>query len=303
MQRKAVEALKGISFSIHGGEICCLLGLNGAGKTSLVKILATLVTPDSGKVEICGIDLKEHPEKIRPLIGHVNTNERSFYWRLSVEENLNFFASLYGLTSRLRKKRVFEILELTEMQDKRLDRYDTCSAGQKQRLAIGRAMLIEPSVLLLDEPTSSLDVVTAQKLREFIKTSLIKNSDRAVLWCTHNLQEAELVSNRIVVLRKGQLIAEYSKSQIQDIARNQGIVKLIIKHFQGDFEDVLQPYASKIINKNVQADRCCLDIQLAEEEVPLLLNRIIAKGVTVYSCSFEYPNLEDLFTKLTREAE
>ncbi len=301
-KRPVVEALTDISFSIQGGEICSLLGLNGAGKTTLVKILATLALPDRGWIEVCGFDLLANPEKVRPLIGHVNTNERSFYWRLSVEDNLEFFAALHGLNGRRRQRRIGEILELTGLEAKRSHRYDACSAGQKQRLAIGRAMLADPVVLLLDEPTSSLDVLAADRLRDFIKNNLVRDSERAVLWCTHNLQEAELVSNRVLVLHKGRLMAEYTSDQLQELIRSRGVVRFEVNGLNEGSGKVLGSFQERVLASVRKDGRRLLDMRLGEEEVPLLLEKLTQDGTKVYSCSVVQPDLEDLFTELVREA-
>jgi ABC-2 type transport system ATP-binding protein len=177
-----VEALKGITLSVAQGEVFGLLGPNGAGKTTLIKILATLVLPDSGTASVCGYDLSKAPHHIRRMIGLVNTAERSFYWRITGRENLTFFAALYNLPGFRKQERVGELIDLVglgEMADTMFMKY---SDGQKQRLAIARALLADPAVLLMDEPTKSLDPLASSELIHFAVRELVGEQGKR-LYC------------------------------------------------------------------------------------------------------------------------
>ena len=199
-----VHALRGVDLQVRRGEILGLLGPNGAGKTTLIKILSCLVLPDAGKALIGGIDTLDE-NRVKPQIGLVNSDERSFYWRLSGRENLRFFARLYDVPGRRVEARVAELLrrvDLSEAADRPFSGY---SSGMKQRMAIARALLHDPPILLMDEPTRSLDPASALALRTFIRDELQRRDGKTVLLATHNLREAEVLADHVVILVDGRV--------------------------------------------------------------------------------------------------
>jgi ABC-2 type transport system ATP-binding protein len=201
--KEPVEALRNVSFDVCGGEIFGLIGKNGAGKTTLTKIIATLVQPTSGNVSVKGFDSVKDEVKVRSLIGLATAEERSFYWRLSCEQNLLFFARLYGMNDGDARKRIsqlFEQLGLTELSKRK---FSDLSTGNKQRLAVARALLANPPCLLLDEPTRSLDPIAAASMRELIAS--LKNV--SILLTSHNLSEIEELCNRIAIISNGEIKA------------------------------------------------------------------------------------------------
>lgn len=198
-----VEALKSISFEIKSGEIFGLIGRNGAGKTTLTKIIATLVQPTGGRVAVGGYDSVKDEVKVRSLIGLATAEERSFYWRLTTEQNLLFFARLYGLKDAAARKRLAEIFEQLDLNDLIKRRFSELSTGNKQRLAIARAILPQPPILLLDEPTRSLDPLAAQTMRDLISSL----EGVSILLTSHNLSEVEELCRRVAVISKGEIRA------------------------------------------------------------------------------------------------
>ena len=198
-----VEALKNVSFEIGDGEIFGLIGRNGAGKTTLTKIIATLVQPTSGKVSVKNCDSVKDEVKVRSLVGLATAEERSFYWRLTTEQNLLFFARLYGLKDAEAKSRIAELFEQLDLKDLAKRRFSELSTGNKQRLAIARAILPKPPVLLLDEPTRSLDPLAAQAMRDLI----LSFKGVSILLTSHNLAEVEELCGRVAVISKGEIRA------------------------------------------------------------------------------------------------
>ncbi|MFS8085940.1 MAG: ABC transporter ATP-binding protein, partial [Acidobacteriota bacterium] len=214
--KQPVEALREVSFNIREGEIFGLIGPNGAGKTTLTKIIATLIQPTSGLVAVNGHDSVRDDESVRRNVGLAGAEERSFYWRLTAEQNLLFFARLYGLSGTDARKRIKDLFQLFEFDELGRRRFAELSTGNKQRLSVARAMLANPPVLLLDEPTRSLDPIAAARMRETIH-SLAQNSDRRVtiFLTSHNLAEVEELCDRVAIIGKGEIRAIDSPANLR----------------------------------------------------------------------------------------
>lgn len=218
MRRELVSALSDVSLSIDRGEFFGILGQNGAGKTTLFKTLATLVLPDTGSATVDGSDVVSDARRVREILTPVIAEERSLFWRLSAFENLRLFASLYGMKGAAAVERAGEVLEtvgLTETGEKLVGAF---SSGMKQRLLIGRALLARSEVLLLDEPTRSLDPLAARDFRHFLRTQLVDRHGYTVLLATHNAEEALGLCDRVSVLHRGRLLAVGTVDELIDRA-------------------------------------------------------------------------------------
>src|SRR2546425_10658823 len=202
-----VEALRDVSFQIREGEIFGLIGPNGAGKTTLTKIIATLIQPTSGEVAVRGNDTVRDDAQVRHDIGLASAEERSFYWRLTAEQNLLFFARLYGMSKRAAKRRIADLFAQLELGDAARKRFGEISTGNKQRLAVARALLASPPVLLLDEPTRSLDPLAASRMREMIKSLAQQDPPVTILFTSHNLAEVETLCDRVTIISRGRVRA------------------------------------------------------------------------------------------------
>lgn len=201
-----VKALKNVNLKIKQGEIIALLGPNGAGKTTLLKILSTLVLPTSGTAYVKGYEITQCEDDVKKSIGLVTGEERSFYWRLTGRQNLEFFATLCNLKKNRINERLDYLFDLFEIEnpDKR---FYTYSAGIKQRFGLIRCLLHEPDVLLMDEPTKSLDPFSSKNLREFIREILVKKTGKTVLFTTHRLEEIKDFCDSVALMSKGEIIA------------------------------------------------------------------------------------------------
>jgi ABC-2 type transport system ATP-binding protein len=217
-----VVALKDVTLDVRAGEIFGLIGRNGAGKTTLMKIIATLIMPTSGTVRVVGYDAQRESEQARAMIGLVTAEERSFYWRLTGWQNLIFFARLHGMRDGEARRRIEFLLELFDIKDLAKRRFHEYSTGNRQRLAVVRAMLTDPPVLLLDEPTRSLDPIVARELRALIRERVSREAGKTVLLTTHNLAEIEELSDRVAIIKQGviqacgtaeEMIAAYGSRQ------------------------------------------------------------------------------------------
>lgn len=223
-----VKALRDVSFEVYRGEIFGLIGRNGAGKTTLTKIVATLVQPTLGKVTVNGFDSVHDDERVRMQVGLSGAEERSFYWRLTSEQNLLFFARLYGLGDRVAKQRITELFAQLELEDVRRKRFGELSTGNKQRLAVARALLPDPPVLLLDEPTRSLDPLAASRMRELIKTLARQAPPVTILFTSHNLAEVETLCSRVAILSGGEIRAVDSPTNLRSINSNAEVIRLTV---------------------------------------------------------------------------
>jgi ABC-2 type transport system ATP-binding protein len=217
------NALRGITFDVSYGEVVGLLGPNGAGKTSCVRILSTLLLPTSGRAFIDSIDVVRHPKRVQRLCGISFGGDTGLYGRLSARDNLRFFGTMYGMHGRLLSERAAQVLATVGLHDRAKDRVETFSRGMRQRLHLARSLLHDPPVLLLDEPSSGLDLESARALRHVVKT--LREQGRAILLTTHNLSEAERICDRILVLVNGSIIRSATPQEMREqAARSQGII-------------------------------------------------------------------------------
>ena len=206
------KVLRGISFRAQPGEIFGLLGPNGAGKTTTLRLISTLLSPDSGTVEVLGFDTRKAPEEVRRRIGVV-TADIGVYPRLSARENITYFAQLSEVRDSELKRRVDAVIERLDIHSFANQRAESLSSGQKQKLAIARAIVHDPSVLMFDEPTSNLDVLASREVREFMVES--KDRGKCVIFSTHVLHDAERLCDRITILHEGQVVASGPTAEVR----------------------------------------------------------------------------------------
>ena len=201
-----VPALVDVSLEAGAGEVLGLLGPNGAGKTTLIEILATLLLPDTGSASVCGYDVVREPRQVRSSIGYAPSDTGTLYPRLTGAGNLRFFAVLREVESGRIGPRVAELFELVGLTRARDDRFERYSDGMKARLSLARALLADPPVLLLDEPTKSLDPLLQIEIREFMRDTLARALGKTVLLITHSLEEAAAVCDRVAILHEGRVV-------------------------------------------------------------------------------------------------
>ena len=201
-----VPALRGVSFHVERGEVFALVGANGAGKSTLLRVLTTLLLPTHGRAEVCGLDVARDPAKVRRQLGYHTGADACLYARLSGRENLQLFAQLNNLSRADTSRRIAELTDLLGL-DALLDRQvRTLSTGNVHRLGLARAMLHQPSVLLLDEPTRSLDPIAAAEFRRFLLQRIVGEQGATVLFASHTLAEVEQLAARIAVLDRGRML-------------------------------------------------------------------------------------------------
>lgn len=225
-KKKSVLAVEDISFSISRGELFGLLGPNGAGKTTTVKMLTTILLPTAGTASILGFDLRKDTQEIRKRIGFTFGGARGLYGRLTARDNLLYFAELYALEPGLSKKRIAEMLALVGLSERADDRVETFSTGMQQRLHMARALLHDPELIFLDEPTVGIDPVGARELRQTVKN--LRQAGKTIMLTTHYMAEAEELCDRIAIVNKGKIVAMDTPSNLRRGISPESIIEITV---------------------------------------------------------------------------
>ena len=283
------EVLKNVSIDIEEGEIFGILGPNGAGKTTLISILSTLSIPDAGKVEIFGIDALKDPNSVKCIV-NISSGNPNFPWSLTVYENLKYFALLYGLENRERS--INNAIGMLELEKFRNTRFDSLSTGTKQRLSLAKALLNEPRLLFLDEPTVGLDPDMAIKIRKLIK-KIHDEKGITIVLTTHYMREAEQLCERIAFIKNGEVIANAAPGELK---RQMKLGETITIEYKGKFDDSRLkdiPGVLDILYENGK-------IKIVAENVEFIIDNVMKKFCDVHIKNIEIaqPNLEDVFLKL-----
>ena len=211
------RVLRGISFDALSGEIFGLLGPNGAGKTTTLRIICTLLAPDAGSVAVLGFDTRTAPEEVRRRVGVV-TAEIGVYARLSARENIVYFAELSGVLDGELNQRVDAVIDRLDMGSFAKQRAESLSSGQKQKVAIARAIVHDPDILMFDEPTSNLDVLASREIRDFMVES--RGRGKCVIFSTHVLHDAERLCDRVTILHQGNVVASGTTAEVRGSHRD-----------------------------------------------------------------------------------
>jgi len=216
--KKTIYALKNVSFQVYKSEIFGIVGPNGSGKSTLVRVITNLLLPDSGYVKVKGMDVQKNEMKVRRLIGRVSV-EASFFKRLSVIENLLFSARLYNIKSRVAKERVKRIMErLLFPADYLYEPVEDLSRGMQQKVAVARAFMTEPEILLLDEPTTGLDPLSKKEVQEFI-ISVRNELGTTILLCSHDMAEVEKICDRVAIIIDGEFVRINTPDGLKSLIR------------------------------------------------------------------------------------
>lgn len=300
-RRQSISALKGISFEVKKEELFGILGPNGAGKTSLIKILCTLILPDSGTALINGYDIYHHEKKIKKYIGYITSDARSFFWRLTGNQNLHFFGTLYNLSSEETKKRINYLVDLLDLK-KEIDMpFMGYSSGIKQRLSIARGLLRNPEILLMDEPTRSLDPLAKLRLQQFIKKDLVGEQKKTVFLATHDLLEAEYLCDRLAILSQGKIVAIGKVDAIKkSLGKKKKVLLRLKTHRKNVFDKLLKINGVYGINVSSYLNGITsLEVELNNEEViPSVLTHLVHKKISILSCTPKEPSLKEVLEQV-----
>ncbi len=298
-----IEVLHGISLTVNRGELFGLLGPNGAGKTTLLKLLCTLTSPDSGTIVIDGIDAAKNPLAVKRRIGLCSSEERSFYFRLTARQNLEFFGALAGLSRDVLPERIAEVADLVDLKDALDKKFSGFSSGMRQRLTMARAMLSDPPILYLDEPTRAVDPVHAEELRVLIREELVNRRGKTVVLATNLLDEAWQLCDRVAIMRRGTLAALGPPKDLD--ANYARLLKYQITVDKTD--DALLARVASVpgvttVSTSDLHDGVMLEVEIEptdDRSISELLRAVSANGVVVRSFSYEEPRPMEVFTDIT----
>jgi len=304
-RREEITAVRDATLQVREGELFGLLGPNGAGKTTLIKMLCTLILPSGGTARVGGYDVVPEAGQVKGLVGLVNCEERSFFWRLTGRQNLEFFAALYDLRPKEARRRIGDLLALVELAEHADRRFDGYSTGMRQRLAIARGLLSMPPILFMDEPTRSLDPISAQRLRAFIRGQLVDAMGRTVVLVTQRLEEAEELCDRIAVMNRGRIVACGTTAELKNSIRAERLYEVEIGDLPLRSLEGLHsvPGVVSFTHVPTSAAGTMLKVALDGDEHALsgLLSFILDSGGNILSCRLCELSLEETFVDLIEE--
>ncbi|MGD6934493.1 MAG: ATP-binding cassette domain-containing protein [Candidatus Bathyarchaeia archaeon] len=299
------KAVNNLNLEIKQGELFGLLGPNGAGKTTLVKMLCTLLPPDSGTALVNGYDVVKEPMKVKQSLGTLfSVGERGFFWRLNGYRNLEFYAAIYNVPRKKRDRRIREVIKLVGLENNAYDLYQRYSGGMKRKLALARTLLPDPQVLLLDEPTNALDVIASRNVRDFVRET-VTNTGKSVLYTTHYIEEAAQICDRIGILLGGQIIACDTPDAIRCMIKKEEVVNFTLENISQTQVERLQDVSGviKVTENNLDVlpsqKQLCVELKNIND-MPILFDFLFKEKIKLVNFKRAEPTLEDAFIQLTK---
>jgi len=298
-QKSSVEALQGVSLDVQAGEVFGLLGPNGAGKTTLIKILTTLLIPTAGDAWVNGYHVIRQENQVRASVGCMLMGERGLYWKLTGRENLEYFGALYYLSPVERRRRAQEILDLLGLKDLADRTVETYSSGQKMNLAFGKALINDAPLLVLDEPTNTLDVPSASELRAIVRN--LNAQGKTIIYTTHIMSEAETLCKRVAIIDRGKLLAFGTINELKaslgrsQVTRIEGVIssKALAAIRQ-------RPEVEQASRTNLETvDILTVVTRNGHESLPQLIETLSQTGALIQKIAPEEVTLEDVFIAKT----
>lgn len=301
-QKKEITGVDHISFEVQEGELFGMLGPNGVGKTTTIKLLTTLLLPTAGRAAVMGYDVVHQPQAVRQRINVVYGGERGLYPRLTGRQNLLYVADLYGVEPTLARKRVAELLEMVSLTERADERVENYSRGMKQRLHIIRGLINDPPVIFMDEPTIGLDPEGAHFIRQRVKG--LTSQGKTILLTTHDLWEADQLCDRIAILKEGKIIALDTPRGLRRIVGDLQVVEVEIfgmsSNAQTELENTLK---DSFVSVETYGPKQTISIQTKEPaEVTDQVKRILA-DTQILDLRVREQSLEDAYLRLVREVQ
>ena len=301
-KKEIVAAVDDVSFAIPNGQIFSLLGPNGAGKTTTIKILATLLIPTAGSARILGHDVVAEEMVARRLMTAVLPGERTLFWKLTVRENLRYFGALYGLTRSYVDRRIAELTGYFGVDEKLDALVEKLSTGQRQKVVLSRALLPDPQVILLDEPTLGLDPNAAQALRTMIRG--VREQGKTILLTTHYMYEADELSDTVAIINKGRIAALDAPAALKRSLNAKKIIRVEVDRWSDECESAFHAhFPDNELDAEKRGSGYLVTIKVRGRDVPVgelgtIVNRC---GGAIHTVRVEEPSLEDVFIAMTGE--
>jgi ABC-2 type transport system ATP-binding protein len=299
-------AVSQISLKVPDGAILALLGPNGAGKTTTIRMLAGLLAPTEGSATVAGYDIQREPDAVRACIGLV-TDVPGLFEQMKAPAYLNFFGSIYGIPTPERTRRIDELLEFFDLTTHRNEKMVGFSKGMKQKVSLARALIHEPAILFLDEPTSGLDPLSARAVRELIRG--LKRSNRSIILCTHDLDEAERLADQVAIIRQGSIVALDTPSSLRKQATGETQVLIefvdtcplsleVLATIDGIHNPLFKvKKTSGSLSSVIQTTGYILEYQTPQPKIvnPQVLSRLITADAQIVTVTCETRSLEDVY--------
>jgi len=290
---KDVVAVNDISFDISRGELFALLGPNGAGKTTTIHIIATLLKPTSGRVFVNGYDVVKEPDKVRKKIGIV-FQDPSLDTQLTAYDNMYIHGKLYGLKGEELREKIMRLLDFVDLKQYAYKQVRYFSGGMRRRLEIARALLHEPELMILDEPTIGLDPQTRARIWDYIRM-LRREHDMTIILTTHYMDEAEELSQRIAIMDRGKIIAMGTADELKSMLGSD----VIYITLEGDVNGFCNKLEFMKECRVIGGDRIEILVDNAPKHLPEIFNVALLNGVTIREVSYRRPTLNEVFLHLT----
>jgi len=294
----SVDAVKNVSMVIEKGKIVGLLGINGAGKTTTIKMLSTLLEPDKGSIQIDNYDLEKDSMKIKRKINMISGGERMLYYRLTAQENLWYYGSLYGIPKNILTDRISNILDLVGLKEKKDIPVERFSKGMKQRLQIARGLINDPDYIFMDEPTLGLDISIAKGVRQYIK-KISKDKNKGILLTSHYINEVEELCDYIYIMHDGEIIYEGSPKSISNIIFDKQKTIIHINNITDKTRDILRCF-SKDQKIEYSVDQDQITFKSDTDITETLVKMIHTNKINIASLYVDEPKLEDTIMEITR---
>ena len=298
-ERRDVSALQDVTIEVKPGEIFGLLGPNGAGKTTLIKILTTLLLPSGGDAFVNGYHVEKQANQVRGSVGCMLMGERGLYWKLTARENLQYFGALYHLSPPARATRAQEIIDLLDLGEIADRAVETFSSGQKMKLAFGKALVNDAPLLILDEPTNTLDVPSASELRAIVRR--LNEQGKTIIYTTHIMAEAETLCNQVAIIDHGRLLAVGKVPDLKaslgrdQVTRIEGVIPSKAVAAVKDLSMVRQTTLSAVNG----ISRLTVMSSNGRDTLPRLIETLSQTGAVIQNISPEEVTLEDVFIAKT----
>ena len=295
LHKKKKHALRGIDLAVPEGAFWGILGPNGAGKTTLLSILSNLITAEQGLVRVLGEDIRSRAKFVRPRI-NLSSGHANFPWSMTVQENLQYYAMLYGISGRRRNQKVEELIDLFDLHDFARVPFDGLSTGTKQKLSLAKSLINDPELLFLDEPTVGLDPDVSNRVHESI-LNIHKQKGTTILMTTHNMKEAEVLCEKIVFIKDGTVKASGIPQGLKEELRLGDRITLF---FDGAVSAPSVEGMAGLYNFEKGNGQCLIIVDDHRKRLPQILDLFVRRGIQIRNLSIQEADLEDVFITLAR---